>query len=46
MAHSFVCNWQHIVFSTKERRHLISREIEPELWAYIAGVAKNKGYTP
>jgi putative transposase len=46
MAHSFVCNWQHIVFSTKERLNLIRTEIEQELWAYMAGVAKHKGYTP
>lgn len=30
----------HVVFSTKDRRNLITPEIEPELFAYIAGTLK------
>ncbi len=32
----------HFVFSTQQRRALISREIEPELHKYIAGVLDSK----
>ena len=31
----------HIVFSTKERRGLITAAIEPELYAYIGGIVRN-----
>jgi len=30
----------HCVFSTKERRKSIPLEIQPELWAYMGGVAR------
>ena len=33
----------HIVFSTKERRQLITSAIEPELYAYMGGVFANVG---
>src|SRR5689334_15042015 len=46
MPHSFHCNWQHIVFSTKERRNLLPDELRPKLWPYMAGVAKNHGMSP
>jgi REP element-mobilizing transposase RayT len=29
-----------LVFSTKERRNAIPKEIQPRLWAYIAGICK------
>ena len=41
MAHSFSRNHVHLVFSTKERRNVISKESQPKLWAYIAGICKN-----
>jgi putative transposase len=41
MPHSYATNYLHIVFSTKDRRDLISKETQPKLWAYFAGVAKN-----
>jgi REP element-mobilizing transposase RayT len=31
------------VFSTKERRNLIAKEIQPKLWAYLAGIGRNHG---
>jgi REP element-mobilizing transposase RayT len=31
----------HIIFSTKERRNLISSDIEPELYRYIGGICRN-----
>lgn len=33
----------HIVFSTKDRRPLITPEIEPRLFAYIRGIIENNG---
>src|SRR5262249_44589672 len=30
----------HCVFSTKERRALLSEEMQPRLWAYIGGIAR------
>jgi REP element-mobilizing transposase RayT len=33
----------HCVFSTKERRNLISSDLQPRLWGYIGGVARSHG---
>lgn len=33
----------HVVFSTKERQPIIPAELKAQLWAYIAGIAKNHG---
>jgi putative transposase len=46
MPHSYCCNWQHIVFSTKERRRYLSPELQAELWPYLAAVAKNNSMQP
>ena len=46
MPHSYSCNWQHIVFSTKERKNLILPELQTKLWPYLAGIAKNHGMNP
>ena len=43
MPSSFVSNHVHIVFSTKNRLKLIPEELQPKLWAYIAGIAQNHG---
>lgn len=43
MPSSYVCNHVHIVFSTKDRLKLIPEELQPKLWAYMAGIAKNHG---
>jgi putative transposase len=43
MAHTCVSGLVHYVFSTKERRNLIPAEIQPKLWAYIGGIARNNG---
>ena len=40
MAQTLVCLRIH-VFSTKNRQPMITPEVEPELYAYIAGTAKN-----
>ena len=38
MAHSYARNHIHLVFSTKERQNTIPKEMQPKLWAYIAGI--------
>src|SRR5215831_8533707 len=43
MSHTYTKNHFHIVFSTKGRRKLISKQMQPELWAYMAGICKNVG---
>jgi putative transposase len=44
MPHSYSQDYQHIVFSTKERRKLISKSMQPKLWAYMAGIGRNHGF--
>ena len=43
MPNSYVSNHVHIVLATKDRAKLIPEELQPKLWAYLAGVAKNYG---
>jgi putative transposase len=33
----------HYVFSTQQRRPLISDELQPQLWAYMGGIARANG---
>lgn len=43
MSHSYVSQLMHCVFSTKERRPLITSELQTRLFPYIGGIArKNK----
>jgi len=42
MSHTYAHNPVHIVFSTQERRKLICKESQPDLWAYLAGVCKKQ----
>jgi REP element-mobilizing transposase RayT len=44
MAHTYVSELIHYVFSTKQRRNLISTEIQPQLWAFLGGVARKNGF--
>jgi REP element-mobilizing transposase RayT len=41
MAQTLVCLKVHVVFSTKNRRPMITPEVEPELYAYLGGTIKN-----
>ena len=41
MAQTLVNILVHVIFSTKERRHFIKAEIQPSLYAYMAGTLKN-----
>ena len=43
MPQSLVKILVHIVFSTKDRRELITPEIEPRLYGYIGGIIENNG---
>ena len=40
---SYVSNHVHIAFSTTNRMKLIHDDLQPKLWAYMAGIAKNHG---
>ncbi|HXF14630.1 MAG TPA: IS200/IS605 family transposase [Terriglobales bacterium] len=41
MSHAYVANFAHCIFSTKDRRNLISPDLQPQLYAYLIGTAKN-----
>jgi REP element-mobilizing transposase RayT len=43
MSHTHAQNVIHVVFSTKDRRKTISNELQPRMWAYVAGICKNHG---
>ena len=42
MSHSYAQNHLHLVFSTKDRQKLISKEFQPRLWAYLAAICKHQ----
>jgi putative transposase len=42
---SYAQNHIHLVFSTKGRRKLISKDVRPRLWASIAAICKNNAMT-
>jgi putative transposase len=46
MSRSLVFNYQHIVFSTKLREPIIPKAMQPRLWRYMAGIAKNINAIP
>jgi REP element-mobilizing transposase RayT len=46
MSHAYIAIYCHCVFSTKDRRSIISDDLRPRLWAYIEGTAKNLGMVP
>jgi putative transposase len=37
---SYVSSYQHCVFSTKERRPLITPDLQERLWPYLGGIAR------
>jgi REP element-mobilizing transposase RayT len=45
MSHTYCSLLFHCVFSTKERRKRIVPEIQPRLWAYMGGVAREHQMT-
>jgi len=40
VGHSYSSCLIHYVFSTKGRRKIISAELQPRLWAYMGGIAR------
>ncbi len=44
LSHTYSQNHIHVVFSTKERQRLIPPRIQPKLWAYMAGIARNHNF--
>jgi putative transposase len=43
VSHAFVKNHIHLVFGTKDRAPTIVKDIQPELWSYLAGICRNQG---
>ena len=43
MSHAFVKNHIHLVFGTKDRKAAIAKEVQEELWSYMAGICRNQG---
>src|SRR5262245_45121854 len=41
MSHAFTKNHLHVIFSTKGRRKIIPREMQPQLWSYMSGICRN-----
>jgi putative transposase len=41
MSHTYSSARIHVVFSTKARQKRLREELQPKLWAYIAGIARN-----
>jgi putative transposase len=44
MSHTYSSNRVHVIFSTKERQKPLPEDLQPKLWAYMAGVAHNHGF--
>ncbi len=44
MPHTYSQNYLHVVFSTKERRKLITKDFQPKLWSYMAGIGRNNDF--
>lgn len=41
MSHSYVSSLYHCVWSTKQRRPMMTAELRDRLWPYLGGIAKN-----
>jgi REP element-mobilizing transposase RayT len=44
VAHTYISDLVHCVFSTKLRRNLIAAEVQPDLWAFLGGIARKNGF--
>jgi putative transposase len=44
MSHTYVSDLVHCVFSTKERRKMISSNSQEALWSFIGGIANKNGF--
>ena len=46
MAHTFTKDHKHVVFSTKQRAKLISKDLWERLWQYMTGICHNIDLIP
>ena|SRR5229473_4037675 len=46
MSHAFSKNHLHVIFSTRERRKIIPKEVQPQLWSYMTGICRNQKMVP
>ena len=44
MANTYASLIIHVIFSTKNRENLISRDIEARVWAYLGGMARENDF--
>lgn len=44
MSHTYVSGLIHCVFSTKNRRDLIPENVQPQVWAFLGGIARKNGF--
>jgi putative transposase len=44
VAHTYVSELIHCVFSTKQRRNQIAPDVQPLLWAFVGGIARKNGF--
>ena len=44
MSHTYISDFVHCVFSTKDRRDLIPAEVQSDLWAFVGGIARKNGF--
>ena len=42
---SYISSYHHCVFSTKERRPLITQQLRERLWPYLGGIAREHNMT-
>ena len=40
MSHTYAQNTVHVIFSTKNRRKIIPKDLQPKMWAYMAGICR------
>ena len=44
MSHTYISDFVHCVFSTKNRCDLIPSEVQSDLWAFVGGIARKNGF--
>ena len=44
MSHTYSSNRLHLIFSTRNREKRLPADLQPKLWAYMAGVARHHGF--
>ena len=44
MSHTYISDLVHCVFSTKQRRNLITDSVRDDLWAFLGGIARKNGF--